>query len=153
MRELITQNAALNQAIQRALCDSMRDITRSARRPIGAPAPLEGAKPTVTKFTQYVGDISLKFSTHNCNTSMALDLWLKDLRMTDVQREALMNADEKLRLWEVTNSLVDKALLDTLPADVHSSKDGLKLLNEVFQKVINPEFILYTERLYQFFNR
>jgi len=64
----------------------------------------------------------------------------------------LMNADEKLRLWEVTHALVDKAILDTIPADVHSSKDGLKLLNEVFRKVINPEFILYSERLYTFFN-
>ena len=35
---------------------------------------------------------------------------------------------------------------------MHSSKDGLKLLNEVFLKVINPEFILYSERVYQFFN-
>jgi len=83
---------------------------------------------------------------------MALDMWLKDLRMPDAEREALMNADEKLRLWEITHALVDKALLDTIPADVHSSKDGLKLLNEVFRKVINPEFILYSERLYTFFN-
>ena len=83
---------------------------------------------------------------------MALKLWLKDLRMSDSEREALMNADEKLRLWEVTHALVDKALLDTIPADVHSSKDGLKVLNEVFRKVIHPEFILYSERLYTFFN-
>ena len=135
-----------------ALCDSIRDIIRSTRRPIGTPAPLEGAKPTVTQFIKYVEEISLKFSPHNCNTSMALDMWLKNLRMPDSEREALMNADEKLRLWEVTHALVDKALLDTIPADVHSSKNGLKLLNEVFRKVINPEFILYSERLYTFFN-
>ena len=152
MRELLTQNAEYNLEMHRTLCDRMMEITRSARRPIGTPVPLEGPKPTVTQFIQYVGDVSQKFSPHNCSTSMALDLWLKELRMPAVQREALMNADEKPRLWEVTHSLVDKALLDTLPADVHSSKDGLKLLNEVFQKVINPEFILYSERLYQFFN-
>jgi hypothetical protein len=152
MRDLLTQNAQLNEEMRLALCDSIRDITRSTRRPIGTPAPLEGAKPTVTQFIKYVEEISLKFSPHNCNTSMALAMWLKNLRMPDSEREALMNADEKLRLWEVTHALVDKALLDTIPADVHSSKDGLKLLNEVFRKVINPEFILYSERLYTFFN-
>jgi len=67
MRELITQNAQLNQAMRETLCDSMRDITRSARRPIGTPAPLEGAKPTVTKFIQYVQDISNKYAPHSCN--------------------------------------------------------------------------------------
>ena len=152
MRDLLMQNAQLNEEMRLALCDSIRDITRSTRRPIGTPAPLEGAKPTVTKFIKYVEDIAMKYSTHNCNTSMALNLWLKNLRMSDSEREALMNADEKLRLWEVTHALVDKAILDTIPADVHSSKDGLKLLNEVFRKVINPEFILYSERLYTFFN-
>ena len=116
------------------------------------PPPLEGAKPTVTQFIKFVEGISLKFSTQNCNTSMALDLWLKDMRMTDAAREVSMNAAEKLRLWEVIHSLIDKALLDTLNADVHSSKDGLQLLNAVFLKVINPEFILYSERIYQFFN-
>jgi len=99
MRELLTQNAKLNEEMRLALCDSIRDITRSTRRPIGTPAPLEGAKPTVTQFIKYVEEISLKFSPHNCNTSMALDLWLKDLHMpvSDVEREALMNADEKLQ--------------------------------------------------------
>ena len=57
--------------------------------------------------------------------------------MADHDRGSSMDADEKLRLWEVIHSLIDKALLDTPHADVHSSKDGLKLLNAVFLKVIS----------------
>ena len=124
--------------MQGAMCSNMRAITRDARRAVGTPPPLEGAKPTVTQFVTFVAGIPLKFSTQNCNTSMALDLWLRDLRMADHARGSSMNADEKIRLWEVIHSLIDKALLDTLHADVHSSKDGLKLLNEVFLKVISP---------------
>ena len=151
-RELLTQNAVFNREMQDAMCENMRAIAKDARRAVGTPPPLEGAKPTVTQFIKFVEGISLKFSTQNCNTSMALDLWLKNMRMTDAARESSMNAAEKLRLWEVIHSLIDKALLDTLNADVHSSKDGLQLLNAVFLKVINPEFILYSERIYQFFN-
>ena len=72
--------------------------------------------------------------------------------MPDSQRESSMSEAEKLRLWEVIHARIDKALTDTLPADVQSSKDGLKLLNAVFLKVINPEFIVYTKRAYKFFN-
>jgi len=121
-RELLTQNVVFNREMQGAMCVNMRAITRDARRAVGTPPPLEGAKPTVTQFVKFVAGISLKFSTHNCNTSMALDLWLKDMRMTDHARESSMNADEKLRLWEVIHSLIDKALLDTPHADVHSSE-------------------------------
>ena len=35
MREIITQNAVYNQELHRTLFDSIRDIARSARRPIG----------------------------------------------------------------------------------------------------------------------
>ncbi len=162
MSSFIAQNATLNREMQAALFDSFKDITRSTRRPIGIPAPLEGAKPMVTQFLQYVKGISLKFSPHNCNTSMALDLWLKDLRMPDAERDSSMNADEKLRLWEVTHSLVDKALLvDTLPAVVHSFKGGLKLLNEVFEPCfkrlsilssicIQNAFIRFSMQVWQF---
>ena len=106
----------------------------------------------MTQFIQFVESISQKFSTQNCDTSMALDLWLKDLRMADRDRESSMSEAEKMRLWEVIHACIDKALTDTLPVDVQSSKDGLKLLNAVFLKVINPEFIVYTERAYKFFN-
>ena len=44
------------------------------------------------------------------------------------------------------------SLIPSLHADVQSSKDGLQLLNAVFLKVINPDFSVYTERLYKFFN-
>ena len=84
--------------------DSVRGILKSARRPVGTPAPLDGAKPTVTQFIQFVGNISQKFSTQNCDTSMALDLWMKDLRMPDSQRESSMSEAEKLRLWEVVHA-------------------------------------------------
>jgi len=47
MREITTQNAVFNKEMQAALFSEIRDIARSARRPIGIPAPLEGAKPTV----------------------------------------------------------------------------------------------------------
>ncbi len=35
---------------------------------------------------------------------------------------------------------------------LRTDSSRVKLLNEVFQKVIKPEFILYSERLYKFFN-
>jgi len=66
IRDLLTQNAKLNEEMRLVLCDTIRDITRSTRRPIGTPAPLEGAKPTVTQFIKYVEEISLKISPHNC---------------------------------------------------------------------------------------
>ena len=82
----LAQNTASNEKLQEAMFDSVRGILKSARRPVGTPAPLDGAKPTVTQFIQFVENISQKFSTQNCDTSMALDLWLKDLCMPDSQR-------------------------------------------------------------------
>ena len=152
LRDILAQNAAFHKEMQEVMFDSMRDLTTSAKRHVGTPAPLEGPKPTVTQFLQFVEHISQKFSTQNCDTSRALDMWLKDLRMPDRERESSMNEAEKLRLWEVIHACIDKALTDTLPDDVQSSKDGLKLLNAVFLKVINPDFSVYTERLYKFFN-
>ena len=95
---------------------------------------------------------SYTFATQNCQTSMSLDLWFKDLRMPLPQLESSLGSEEKLRLWEVIHACIDKAITDSLSAEVQSSKDGLKLLHAVFLKVINPEFRVYTDRLYQFFN-
>ena len=83
LRDILAQNAASNEKLQEAMFDSVRGILKSARRPVGTPAPLDGAKPTVTQFIQFVENISQKFSTQNCDTPMALDLWLKYLRMPD----------------------------------------------------------------------
>ena len=131
----------------------MQELTKSAKRPVGIPAKLEGgAKPTVTQFRAFVESASNKFSTQNCQTSMILDFWLKDMRMNSTQLESSLSEDEKLRLWEVIHACIDKAVTDSLSAEVQSSKDGLKLLHAVFMKVINPEFRVYTDRLYQFFN-
>jgi len=83
---------------------------------------------------------------------MSLDLWLKDMRMPFHQLESPLGSDDKLRLWEVTHACIDKAVTDSLSAEVQSSKDGLTLLHDVFMKVINPELRVYTDRLYQFSN-
>ena len=67
-RELLTQNVVFNREMQGAMCSNMRAITRDARRAVGTPPPLEGAKPTVTQFVRFLAGISLKFSTQKCNT-------------------------------------------------------------------------------------
>ena len=69
-----------------------------------------------------------------------------------VTRESSLGPDENLRLWEVIHACIDKAVTDSLSADVQSSKGGLKLLNAVFLKVIHPEFRVYTDRCYKLFN-
>ncbi len=48
---------------------------------------------------------------------MTLDLWLKDSRIPDHARGSSMNEDEKLRLWEVIHSLVDKVRHSQLIAE------------------------------------
>ena len=55
LRDILAQNAASNEKLQEAMFDSVRGILKSARRPVGTPAPLEGAKPTVT---QLISDVT-----------------------------------------------------------------------------------------------
>ena len=94
---------------------SMRELTKSAKRPVETPAQLAGgAKPTVTQFKDFVESVSYKFATQNCQTSMSLDLWFKDLRMPLPQLESSLGSEEKLRLWEVIHACIDKAITDSL---------------------------------------
>ena len=151
--DILKQNADMQQQLQTALFENMKGLTKSAMRPVGVPPQLAGgAKPTVTQFIEFVEGVSQKYSAQNCKTSRALELWLKDLQMSDQERESSLGPEENLRLWEVIHACIDKAVTDSLSADVQSSKDGLKLLNAVFLKVIRPEFRVYTDRCYKFFN-
>ena len=109
LNDILKHNAQLQQQLQDTLFEqvfkNMQELTKSAKRPVGTPAKLEGgAKPTVTQFRAFVESASNKFSTQNCQTSMILDLWLKDMRMNSTQLESSLSEDEKLRLWEVTHA-------------------------------------------------
>ena len=109
--DILKQNAAMQQQLQDALFLNMKDLTKSAKRPVGVPSQLAGgAKPTVTQFIEFVEGVSQKYSTQNCQTSMALDLWLKDLQMPDHERESSLGPDENLRLWEVIDACIDNAV-------------------------------------------
>ncbi len=105
----LEQNAHLQQQLQNVLFANMKELAKSARRPVGIPAQLAGgAKPTVTQLRDFVEGASNKFSTQQCQTPMCLlDLWLKDVQMPVHQLESPLGSDEKLRLWEITHACID----------------------------------------------